>query len=62
MYPKENHTSATLTILNFPVATIEQAVDDLARQGVQFESYHEGDLVTDDNGIFRGGGSEDRVV
>jgi catechol 2,3-dioxygenase-like lactoylglutathione lyase family enzyme len=56
MYPKENHTPATFTILNFPVANIEQAVDELARRGVHFESYHEGGLVTDDKGIFRGGG------
>jgi catechol 2,3-dioxygenase-like lactoylglutathione lyase family enzyme len=56
MYPKENHTPATFTILNFPVDNIEQAVDDLARRGVHFESYNEGDLVTDEKGIFRGGG------
>jgi catechol 2,3-dioxygenase-like lactoylglutathione lyase family enzyme len=56
MYPKENHTPATFTILNFPVANIEQTVDDLARHGVHFESYNEGDLVTDEKGIFRGGG------
>src|SRR5438874_277828 len=56
MYPKENHIPATFTILNFPVANIEQTVDELARRGVQFESYDEGDLVTDEKGIFRGGG------
>ena len=56
IYPKENHTPATFTILNFPVANIEQAVDDLVRQGVHFESYHEGGLVTDEKGIARGGG------
>ena len=56
MYPKENHTPATFTILNFPVANVEQAVDELARCGVHFESYHDGDLVTDEKGIFRGGG------
>jgi catechol 2,3-dioxygenase-like lactoylglutathione lyase family enzyme len=56
MYPKENHTPATFTILNFPVDNIEQAVDELTRRGVQFESYQEGDLVTDEKGIFRGGG------
>jgi len=56
MYPKENHTPATFTILNFPVDNIEQTVDDLARRGVHFESYNEGDLVTDEQGIFRGGG------
>jgi predicted enzyme related to lactoylglutathione lyase len=56
VYPKEGHTPATFTILNFPVADIERAVDDLTRQGVQFESYNEGDLVTDERGIARGGG------
>lgn len=56
MYPKENHTPATFTILNFPVANVEQAVDELTRRGVRFEAYNEGDLVTDDKGIFRGGG------
>src|SRR5258708_5576177 len=56
MYPKENHTPATFTILNFPVANIEQTVDDLVKHGVHFESYNEGDLVTDSKGIFRGEG------
>lgn len=56
VYPKENHTPATFTILNFPVANIEQAVDELVRRGVRFESYNEGGLVTDERGIFRGGG------
>ena len=56
MYPKENHIPATYTILNFPVANIEQAVDELVRRGVQFESYNDGGLVTDERGIFRGGG------
>ena len=56
VYPKENHTPATFTILNFPVDNIEQAVDELASRGVHFESYNEGGLVTDERGIFRGGG------
>jgi len=56
MYPKENHTPATFTILNFPVDNIEQTVDNLARRGVHFESYNEGDLVTEEKGIFRGEG------
>jgi catechol 2,3-dioxygenase-like lactoylglutathione lyase family enzyme len=55
IYPKENHTPATFTILNFPVDDIEQAVDELRKAGVPFESY-EGDLKTDEKGIFRGGG------
>jgi predicted enzyme related to lactoylglutathione lyase len=56
IYPKENHTPATFTILNFPVANIEQIVDDLARRGVHFEIYNEGGLVTNEKGIARGGG------
>jgi catechol 2,3-dioxygenase-like lactoylglutathione lyase family enzyme len=56
IYPKENHTPATFTILNFPVDNIEQAVDELVRRGVQFESYNEGDLVTDEKGISHGQG------
>src|SRR5215472_6407740 len=56
IYPKENHTPATFTILNFPVKDIEQAVDELAGRGVQFESYHEANLMTDEKGIARGGG------
>ena len=56
MYPKEDHIPATFTILNFPVANIEQTVDELVRRGVRFESYNDGDLVTDEKGIFRGGG------
>jgi catechol 2,3-dioxygenase-like lactoylglutathione lyase family enzyme len=54
-YPKDNHEPATFTILNFRVKDIEQAVDDLTRAGVQFERY-EGELKTDERGIFRGGG------
>ena len=46
---------ATFTILNFPVADIEEAVDQLSRKGVRFERY-DGDLKTDNKGIFRGGG------
>ena len=55
IYPKPNHTPATFTILNFPVANIEEAVDRLTKSGVRFERY-EGDLKTDENGVFRGGG------
>jgi catechol 2,3-dioxygenase-like lactoylglutathione lyase family enzyme len=56
VYPKPNHTPATFTILNFPVANVEQAVDELTRRGIRFEHYDAADLKTDENGIFRGGG------
>lgn len=56
IYPKgKSHTPATYTVLNFPVPDIEAAVDTLAERGVRFNQY-EGDLQTDDRGIFRGGG------
>jgi catechol 2,3-dioxygenase-like lactoylglutathione lyase family enzyme len=55
VYPKENHEPATFTILNFPVSDIERAVDELTKAGVRFEHY-EGELQTDEKGIFRGGG------
>jgi predicted enzyme related to lactoylglutathione lyase len=54
-YPKDNHTPATFTILNFPVDDIEAAVDELTRRGVQFLQY-EGELQTDEKGIWRGPG------
>jgi catechol 2,3-dioxygenase-like lactoylglutathione lyase family enzyme len=56
IYPKQNHVPATFTVLNFPVKNIEEAVDDLTRRGVRFEKYTEGELKTDEKGIFRGDG------
>lgn len=53
IYPKPNHQPATFTILNFPVENIDQAVDQLNSLGVRFEHY-EGELKSDEKGIFRG--------
>jgi catechol 2,3-dioxygenase-like lactoylglutathione lyase family enzyme len=39
VYPKPDFTPATYTILNFPVADIDAAVDGLASRGVRFERY-----------------------
>ena len=55
IYPKPDHEPANYTILNFPVADIDRAVDDLAAAGVEFESYS-GDLETDEKGVFRKAG------
>jgi catechol 2,3-dioxygenase-like lactoylglutathione lyase family enzyme len=55
VYPKENHVPATFTILNFPVEDVDSAVDELTGRGVRFEHY-EGELQTDEKGIFRGQG------
>jgi catechol 2,3-dioxygenase-like lactoylglutathione lyase family enzyme len=56
VYPKPNHIPATYTVLNFPVANVEQAVDELTRAGVRFEHYDMPDLMTDEKGIARGEG------
>ena len=51
VYSKDDHVPATYTILNFLVADIDKAVDELAGKGVNFENY-EG--ITDAKGIARG--------
>lgn len=56
VYPKPNHTPASFTILNFPVADIESAVDELTARGVPFEHYEGTEMETDERGVFRGGG------
>jgi catechol 2,3-dioxygenase-like lactoylglutathione lyase family enzyme len=52
VYPKEDHTPASFTILNFPVADIDEAVDELTQKGVSLERY-EG-FEQDEKGILRG--------
>jgi catechol 2,3-dioxygenase-like lactoylglutathione lyase family enzyme len=56
VYPKPDHVPATYTILNFPVADVDRAVDELTAAGVRFEVYDGDDLRTDERGVFRGGG------
>lgn len=56
IYPKPNHTPATFTILNFPVDSVDKAVDELTKRGVRFEIYNLPDIKTDARGIFRDGG------
>jgi catechol 2,3-dioxygenase-like lactoylglutathione lyase family enzyme len=51
VYPKPDHTPATFTILNFLVADIERAVDELTARGVRFEHYET--PKTDAKGIHR---------
>jgi catechol 2,3-dioxygenase-like lactoylglutathione lyase family enzyme len=54
IYAKPTHQPATFTVLNFPVADVEKAVDDLAADGVSFERYDGFDQ--DERGISRGPG------
>jgi catechol 2,3-dioxygenase-like lactoylglutathione lyase family enzyme len=51
VYPKPNHQPATFTVLNFPVADIEKAVDSLAKAGVKLERYD--GFNQDERGIMR---------
>jgi catechol 2,3-dioxygenase-like lactoylglutathione lyase family enzyme len=50
IYPKSDHKPATFTVLNFQVADVEEAVDQLKKRGIRFESF-EGEIKTDEKGI-----------
>ena len=52
-YPKQDHQPATFTVMNFPVADIETAVDELTSRGVAFEHYDMPEIKTDAKGIAR---------
>ncbi|MFD0141892.1 MULTISPECIES: VOC family protein [unclassified Streptomyces] len=52
VYPKDDHTPASFTILNFPVDDIEVAVDELAKRGVTLERYPA--FEHDAKGVVRG--------
>ncbi|HEX2834210.1 MAG TPA: VOC family protein [Thermoanaerobaculia bacterium] len=54
LYPKPNHEAATFTVLNFPVANIDEAVAELKKRGVQFEHYDTPHFKTGPDGIARG--------
>jgi catechol-2,3-dioxygenase len=56
VYVKPDFSPASYTILNFPVADVEAAVDELARRGVSFERYEGFDQ--DERGIARGAGPD----
>ncbi|GAA1537102.1 catechol 2,3-dioxygenase-like lactoylglutathione lyase family enzyme [Microbacterium ginsengiterrae] len=56
IYSKPNHEPATFTILNFDVADIESAVDELIARGVETKIYSDEEFPSDHRGIVRGGG------
>lgn len=39
IYPKDDHKPATFTILNFVVENIDDAVEELTKNGIEFEKY-----------------------
>lgn len=56
VYPKPDHVPATYTILNFPVADVDAAVDRLAAAGIGMERYP--GFAHDAKGIVRGDGGD----
>lgn len=56
VYLKPNHEPASFTILNFPVADVDAAVDELIGRGVQTKIYSDEEFPSDERGIVRGGG------
>jgi catechol 2,3-dioxygenase-like lactoylglutathione lyase family enzyme len=52
VYPKADHQPATFTVLNFEVADIDVAVDELVAAGVEIKRYD--GTHPDDRGIARG--------
>jgi len=54
VYPKEDHTPASFTVLNFIVDDMEKTVEELSARGVKFEHYDFGFTSTDEKGIMRG--------
>jgi predicted enzyme related to lactoylglutathione lyase len=51
LYERPNHVPPEHTVLNFPVDDIEATVDRMHEAGVQFESYDEGPIETNEKGI-----------
>lgn len=56
VYPKKDHVPATYTMLNFPVADVEAAVDQLTKAGIKMERYP--NMGQDAKGILRGNGPD----
>lgn len=54
LYEKADHQPASFTVLNFPVDSIETAVDELVSKGITFEHYEDLPAPQDERGILRG--------
>jgi catechol 2,3-dioxygenase-like lactoylglutathione lyase family enzyme len=52
IYAKDDHVPATFTVLNFRVADIDAAADELAAAGIELERYP--GMPQDERGIMRG--------
>jgi hypothetical protein len=56
LYGELDHQPASVTVLNFPVDSVENTADELSQRGVRFEVYNQPNLKTDARGISRGNG------
>jgi len=57
IYPKPDHEPAVFTVLNFPVESVDETVDELTRAGVTMERYDiDGGAQADAKGVYRGAG------
>jgi predicted enzyme related to lactoylglutathione lyase len=54
IYQKDDHVPATYTVLNFPVESIDAAVDGLVANGVVVERYDSLPAAQDEKGVLRG--------
>ena len=54
VYPKQDHSPASFTVLNFKVEDLEKMIDELMDKGIDFEKY-DGAIKTDSKGIHKGG-------
>jgi hypothetical protein len=56
LYPLFGTLGKKITVLNLPVKSVDQAVDELIKRGVRFEIYDLPDTKTDAKGVMRGNG------
>jgi predicted enzyme related to lactoylglutathione lyase len=56
VYPKPDHQPASFTVLNFEVADIDAAIDELVAAGVTFEHYDNMPAPQDEKGVLRNDG------
>ncbi len=54
IYQKDDHVPATYTVLNFPVESIDAAVDELVDKGIVMERYENMPAPQDDKGVLHG--------
>lgn len=54
VYEKADHEPASFTVLNFKVADIDAAIEELEAKGVVFEKYNNLPADQDEKGVLRG--------